>query len=208
LHGHGWQGIWRVKSRDDASATLVFDEVPSDWPWLYVAEQNISLSPGNLRIELSLTSRSDEAMPYGLGFHPWFPKLPGTRLMAMVDGVWLAAEDCIPTARAPAARFADFPRGVLLSDAPHIDHCFTGFHGSVTISQPGRHHTLSLSASPECGYLHLYVPSDRAVFCAEPVTTMPDALNRPEPPEQTGLRVLEPGTTVSVWMNLAMKAEA
>ena len=208
LHGHGWRGHWRLQEHDQTSATVVFDDVPSDWPWPYTAEQSFSLSPGNLRIALSLTNRAAEVMPYSLGFHPWFPNLPGTRLTAMVDDVWLSAEDCIPTNRAPAVHFADFSRGAALAEAPFIDHCFTGFRGAVIIDQPDRNLTLTLSASPACGFLHLYVPRDRAVFCAEPVTAMPDAFNRTEPQEQTGLRVLEPGKTVSVWMNLAMKAEA
>ena len=39
-----------------------------------------------------------DPLPYGLGVHPWFPRTPGTRLTAPVQGVWLCGDDPLPTA--------------------------------------------------------------------------------------------------------------
>ncbi len=201
LHGHGWQAPWRVVSRDESQAVLAFAHAADAWPWPYAAEQRFALSADGLRVELLLTSRGAEPMPFSLGFHPYFPKFSQTRLQADVRGVWLSDDACIPTVLAAPAHFLDLARGTALAEAPFVDHCHTGWAGTAVIAQP--EFTLRLSASPELDFLHVFVPSGADYFCAEPVSAMPDAFNR-APAAETGLRVLPPGATFAVWMNLAV----
>ena len=42
------------------------------WPWRYEVEQRIRIDGDRLELGLRLTNRSDEPMPGGIGFHPWF----------------------------------------------------------------------------------------------------------------------------------------
>jgi aldose 1-epimerase len=55
-----------------------------DLPYEYDAEQRLQLVPGGLDQSLRVTHRGATSMPYGLGFHPWLPRAPGTRLQANV----------------------------------------------------------------------------------------------------------------------------
>lgn len=42
----------------------------------------------------------------------------------------------------------------------------------------------------------IYTPQAHDFFCVEPVSHIPDAVNRREPPEMTGLTALPPGETM------------
>ena len=90
LHGKGWQSPWRVESETRAHAVLRYDHNADDWPWPFFAEQLFKLKAGALALRLAITNTSPESMPVSLGFHPFFPRLPSTRLTASVRGVWLS----------------------------------------------------------------------------------------------------------------------
>lgn len=72
-----------------------------------------------------------------------------------------------------------------------LDNCFTGWDGNLTVMR--RKVRVSLTASKELGLLHVYAPPGADFFCAEPVSHMPDAINRPGEPGQ--MQVLRPGET-------------
>ena len=65
--------------------------------------------------------------------------------------------------------------------------------------------TISVTASEELRFLHLYMPRGEPFFCAEPVSAMPNAFNRQEPAELTGLRILAPGESCSVSMGFTVE---
>ena len=58
---------------------------------------------------------------------------------------------------------------------------------------------IELSAAG-CDGLHLYMPPGEPYFCAEPVSHMPDALNRYDMP----MTILEPGETAAIAMRIAI----
>jgi aldose 1-epimerase len=207
LHGHGWQRPWRVASAGQQSATLAFDYEPGDWPWAYSAEQTCSLTDDGVRIDLSLRNLASHAMPVSLGFHPYFLRTPSTVVRAEVTSMWETDETIIPTRRTDATSLLDLGNGARLSAAPFIDHCFPGLSGSVTIDSPERGLTIAMSASDACRFFHLYVPPERDFFCAEPVTAMPDMVNRPESPQETGMRTLAPGETFAIWMQISAREQ-
>jgi aldose 1-epimerase len=62
---------------------------------------------------------------------------------------------------------------------------------------------LRVRLSASSTFFHLFTPLGADYFCVEPVTAMPDAVHRPEPPKTTGLRTLTPGATFSLSMMLA-----
>lgn len=199
LHGHGWQAMWRVISHIGPHALLRYEHAAGDWPWTYVAEQSFDLVDGALHAALSVRSASGEPMPASLGFHPYFPRQAGTRLTTQVQGVWLSNDSCIPTRLAGPAHFFDLANGAAM--APLVDHCHTGWNGEALIEQEGLRVHLS---APNCTFLHIYAPVDGDCFCAEPVTAMPDAMNRPR--EISGLRALAAGETFSIRMVIAPQA--
>lgn len=203
LHGHGWQNAWRVAGQGRAHALLAFDYAAGDWPWSYGAKLGFSLGERGLRIVLSLTNRSDDGMPASLGFHPYFRRSRQTRLTTAVAGMWQTDKTQIPTTR--AAPILDFAKGAALGGAPLIDHCFTAWDRKALIDQPDDGLRVALGASRDARFLHLFVPQEGDYFCAEPVTAMPDAINRREDASETGLRALAPGATCTVSMTIMPK---
>ena len=55
---------------------------------------------------------------------------------------------------------------------------------------------LNVASSPNLGHFVVYTPPGKDFFCAEPVSHMPDAINRMDEPEH-GLIVLHPGETMT-----------
>lgn len=206
LHGQAWLAPWRVVEQDEDRARLLFlHDIPDEWPWAYSVEQIIALSADGVRIDLRIANLSQEAMPVSYGFHPYFPKLPGARFITAARGVWLADEDLVPTVPADGSHFLSLEKGVDLATAPFVDHCHTGWRGAATIIQPSQGMSLEMEASPDLGFLHIFTPKAAAFFCLEPVSAMPDAMNRSEPDAVTGLKKIAPGETASAYITLSAR---
>jgi aldose 1-epimerase len=206
LHGHGWQLPWRVEifSRDRVS--LVYDHAPDAWGWAYSAEQVFALNEDGLAVTLSLRSRDDKPMPYSLGFHPYFPRLPCSKLKAAVKGMWQADDTMLPVALVPATAVIDMSGGQVISAAPFVDNTFTGWQGPAVVTQPELGLEITLMASANSSFLHVFVPEGADFFCAEPTTAMPNAFNRTESGDVSGARILAPGETASIEMRLKIRA--
>ena len=56
----------------------------------YTAQQ-ILLNEGGIEVELVVTNDGD-SLPFGLGWHPYFPLSPETRVQAHTTGYWLEKE--------------------------------------------------------------------------------------------------------------------
>lgn len=201
LHGHAWQRAWQVVETDAHRALLRFAYAPGDWPWAYLCEQRIELDEAGALFTLTLCNMSDAPMPASFGFHPYFPRRRATRLTAKVAGMWAIDDTILPTH--PAAPIIDLVGGAALGEAPFVDHCFTGWDGKATMRSGEA--AIVMTASDVFGFLHVYVPPEEDYFCAEPVSAMPDAVNRQDV-EGAGLRILAPGEAMSGWMRIAVHA--
>jgi aldose 1-epimerase len=115
-----------------------------------------------------------------------------------VTGVWLIDDDCLPTSRVEGPWRSDWAAGAPTAVSSLIDNCYTGWNGVATLSAPGGAST-TLTASPDCRWLHVYSPPGADFVCAEPVANRPDPFNG----QDSGIKVLAPGETASVWMNVA-----
>ncbi len=70
-HGFARNLPWEV--RGDATLVLRSSELTrASWPWSFVVEQRISLSGRTLRLDQRIENQSEDAMPFGFGFHPYF----------------------------------------------------------------------------------------------------------------------------------------
>ena len=203
IHGQGWQSAWRVGEQCGARAQMTFDHAPGEWPWAYRADLNYSLDgDGALHAILAVTNHGDDAMPTSLGFHPYFPRYGRSRLTAAVDGMWLTDKTLLPTTLGPP--ILDFARGAALEGAPFIDNCFTGWQGRAVIDQPDFQIVLSAGTR----FAQIFVPEGLDFFCVEPVTAMPDAVNRAEPTRETGLLALPSGATYTVSITIRPQERA
>lgn len=193
LHGIGWLVPWAVVAADKTSVTMRLDHGgDAMWPWPFVAEQRLMLSANGLSATLEMVNTGERAMPVSLGFHPYFAAAEQLRFVA--DGVWLADGELLPTTHAAADALGDWSAGGALSRADLVDHCYTGWRGTATIVRDDGDVVLSAGSAPA---LHVYVPPGEAFFCAEPVTAMPDAVNRGE------AATLAPGARMSIGMRIS-----
>jgi aldose 1-epimerase len=196
LHGVGWQLVWSVAGATANSATLRLEyDADGAWPWRFTAEQHFELTADGFEQTLTLRNEADTAMPAGLGFHPYFLAGRDTRLQAQIDGVWLADATQLPTARVAADRFGDWAAGDSVARPELVDHCHDGWDGVATIADATR--TIRLTATGTA-WLHLYMPPGEPFFCVEPVSHLPDAVNRPG----NGMASLAPGEAMTITMRL------
>jgi aldose 1-epimerase len=202
IHGHGWQAPWNVVARSEDEVTLEYHHPPDAWPFAYRARQMFRLEPTRLSVTLTLENLGAEPMPAGLGFHPYFPRTPLTRLTAAVDQVWFTDLEVMPIHRAPPPPEWDLNRGLLV-DRVLLDNVFTGWKRGAAIEWPERRCRLTVAGSEGFGFLVVYTPRGRQHFCAEPVSHATDAFNRAAAGEpDTGMRVLAPGENWAVTMEL------
>lgn len=204
LHGHGWRRPWRIESAAKDSAVLSYEHSPDTWPWHYTATQSLTVRADSLDLALSVENRDSTPMPAGLGWHPYFHKGPGAQLKAQVEGVWLTDEEYLPVRLAHGTRYGQWGRGDEVARAELIDNCHTGWPGVAEILLPEQRLRLELTASRALHWLHLYSPPGKDFFCVEPVSHMPNAVNRSAPPAVTGQRLLAPGERFDARVTLSV----
>jgi aldose 1-epimerase len=198
IHGDGFQKPWRVVRTSPTVAELALDH-GSIGPYRYAARLKYALDEGALAATIEAENRAAIRLPFGLGFHPWFPRHPGTTLHAQAARVWLEDERHLPTGVAPIASRPqwDFSRPSPLPQA-WVNNGFDGWDRRAEIAQPEDEVALSIEASPELGVYILYSPSsDAGFFCFEPVSHVVDAHHG------EGLTVLEPGAMMQAQMRIS-----
>jgi aldose 1-epimerase len=196
IHGLGWQTAWRPRDVRECEAVLEFRHVASAWPWAFRASQHFVLAPGGLSITLALSNESDSAMPAGLGWHPYFPRMALTTLTADVEAVWLTDDEVMPTTLASPRPETDPSRSVKVG-AVGLDNCFVGWRRRAVIEWPESKMRLVMTAETPLDFLVVYTPPGRPFFCAEPVSHVTDAFNLTATGRtDTGARTLAPGETL------------
>jgi len=197
IHGDAFQKSWEVAEATPERARLTLRG--GIGPFVYDASLTYAVAPGRLDTRLILTNRAGESLPYGGGFHPWFPRHAATRLAFGASGYWPEDAQNIPTTTTPVAAPPDW---VFAPEAPlparFINAGFAGWDGTATIRQPD--HTLTVVAQG-CGTALVYSPGpDAPFFCFEPVSHPVDAHNLPGQP---GLTILAPGQSLTLSLRLA-----
>jgi aldose 1-epimerase len=203
LHGQGWLNPWNVGRIDDRSAALEFHHGPGEWPWAYEARQEFALDEQGLTATLTCRNASSEPMPCGLGFHPYFPCGPATRLKTRVAVAWTVDDKVLPVDKVAAEGRYDLRERRVCGQG--LDNGFGGWGGEACMSDPDWPFDIRLS-SRQAHFFQLYSPPDGAIFVAEPVTHANAALNAPEEQwPELGMRVLEPGEELRLTMRLDVR---
>ncbi len=194
LHGDGWLGRWSILHPDRHSLALHYRQVANAaTPFAYEAVQTIAIDGANLTLSLTVTNRAAQALPYGLGLHPYFPRTPGTGLFARAERYWTERENHLPGAVKPVPQDLDFTSGAPLPPG-WLNNAFDGWDGKMRIEWPETGLALSLDADGSFRFFVLYSPSTGAdFFCFEPMSHRPNAHRQPE---NGGLVRLAPGETL------------
>jgi aldose 1-epimerase len=192
VHGLAWQRPWQLLRQGPQQVDLGYSHTPdADWPFAFEVQQRFVLSPEALEVHLSFTNRAAHAQPVGLGWHPYFPKRPHSRLHIELTDRWDSDASGLPT-RKVAQPGID-------GDVAHLafDNCFEGWRGPARI----RDDKLSMRLTSSLPYLVVYTPATSPYYCVEPVSHVSNAIHMAEPAAH-GLRSLDAGATLDAWMKL------
>ena len=196
LHGDGWLAPWQIVSAGTNEAELLFRYEAGEWPWRYEARQHFALDEAGLSLRLSCRNLSEEAMPCGLGQHPYFPCSPETRIDAEVTHAWTIDEKVLPVEKVPAAGRYDLRHRLICGQ--DLDNGFAGWGGRTILATPGQPFRLEIT-SPQAQFFQIYSPASGGIVVAEPVSHANAALNEPEESwGELGLAVLQPGEELAL----------
>ncbi len=154
-----------------------------------------------VEVEAELTNLDERAMPGGLGLHPYFVAAPDAALRFVSSRLWQCDDTQLPTHPDDPGRLADWGAGAPYGQDRLIDHCYSGWRGEAVIASASGDIKLTASGAHA---LHVHIPPGKGIIGLEPVSHIPDALNRGEDAAVTGLRILDPGQS----MRLAMRISA
>jgi aldose 1-epimerase len=209
IHGNGWQRAWQIVEADSGHALLELVHEPTgeharEWPFAFRARQALALVDNALTLRLDIFNTGDTTFPFGLGWHPFFPRSAAMELEIRTGGVWLTDATRLPTQHAAVPPDWDFttPRTI---GTTTVDNCFTGWRTPAVVRWPERGLAVEVSADSACDHLVVFIPQDRDFIAVEPVTHMTDAFNRAAIGQQdTGTRLLAPQAGFSCTMRLSI----
>jgi len=201
IHGVGWQRPWQVQERSAHEAVLALQHRPqpgaADWPYAFEALQRFVLGPDHLAVEISLRNLSDDAMPAGIGHHPYLPHTPGTRLQARVSAMWASDAELLPTGLVEPPFLREMAEGIELARLD-LDNNFIGWRREARVEWPREGASLTMTAEAPLDFFVLYCPRGADHFVMEPVSNTTDWMNlaaRGVGP--VGGTMLAPGRTLS-----------
>lgn len=200
IHGDGFQKPWKVLGCGTDWATLLLEN-GCIGPWHYSAEVTYRLTAAQFLSNLSITSSADVPLPFGLGFHPWFPRDADTRLEFNATSRWEVDGTHLPTATQPTSIPPELEFSAMKALPEHwINTAFAGWDGTARITQSSDAVSLTILADNLDTAL-VYSPSkDADFFCFEPISHPTDAHNLPGKP---GLITLRQGERMTASMRLA-----
>jgi aldose 1-epimerase len=209
IHGNGWRRAWNIIEQTPAHATLelVHDSAgdnAKEWPFPYRARQAFDIAADTLTLTLTISNTGGAPFPFGLGWHPFFPRNAATILGFVAGGVWQTDPTLLPARLDPVPPAWDFssPRPIA---ATTLDNCFAGWRPPATLRWPDRGLSAAISADAACDHLVVFIPPGRDFLAVEPVTHMTDAFNRAAAGQpDTGTRLLAPGATFSCTMRISV----
>jgi aldose 1-epimerase len=189
IHGDGWLARWQVADSGREHVVLTLDRSDGA-PYAYRAAQTYALDGATLAVTLEVENTGRDALPFGLGIHPFFVRDAHTELSAAAAGLWLQGEDWLPVRHVPAPPAWQF--GVAYPLPPGmVNHAFTGWSGQASVVWPKRRLLVTVSADTD--YYVLYTPPDEDFFCFEPVDHPVNAVNLPGGGASHGMTMLAHG---------------
>lgn len=184
LHGDGWLNIWRRVAEEPDRLVLEYQH--AEGPYRYIAQQTFMLSEDALAVSLTVINNGEEALPFGLGWHPYFPLTGQTRVRAKATGYWLEREQWLAGEFQPwLPDDLDFNHANALPRR-WVNNAFAGWDGKAKISYPQAEASLLMETDPPapCYFIFVSDPQfdegyDFDFFCLEPMSHAPDDHHRP-----------------------------
>ena len=216
-HGLVRSANFAVIARDRAGVTLGLILHPqSGYPFALAIELDYRLDDTGLHVTTSVRNVGTSALPFGVGFHPYFtvgtPLIDETTFTLPAATALTTDERMIPTGREPVdGTSLDFRTPRPIGDTI-LDTCFTDLDrdaegaARIVLAGPSGAPTLTLTLDKAFGFVQVYSGNNlpdpamrRRGLAIEPMTCPANAFNSGE-----GLIVLEPGERFAATWSLAV----
>ncbi len=185
LHGDGWLGEWSLLSRSRNEVQIGYRHQGQGTPYSYDVRQTITLSADGLRLHMRLENTGEDALPFGLGWHPFFPLTEQTTLCAKAQRYWTETAGWLPGKPADIPTELDFSRPSPLPNR-WINNGFEGWSGEAQIIWPENRTALTLTADPLFQHTFIFLSDSkfdpefrRDYFCFEPMSHLANGHNLP-----------------------------
>jgi len=209
LHGLCWNLPFTIKEQlaTNNSAKLVlsanYKSLHDGYPFSYTIEIEYILEQHNFKCTTRITNTSEQAIPIGDGWHPYFStgsKVNNLKLQLPPNKQLELDKGLIPTGNYLPGNY--FSKPTLLYTT-QLDHCF-----ELDVVE-GIAETRILDQSKNIciviwqqGYkfIQVYTPPDRKSIAIEPMTCAPDAFNN-----KMGLTVLQPKESAEFYFGVRLE---
>lgn len=209
LHGDGWLNPWICREQSEERLVLAYQHRSEIYS--YTVCQCFELQGSSLVVSLDVTNQGEVALPFGLGWHPYFPLTGQTTLQAKAGGYWLEDQQWLAGEHQtllPAE--LDFNQPALLPRR-WINNGFSQWDGRAQIHWPEHRWSLTMTTEPAAPCYFVFV-SDPCFdegyqfdyFCVEPMSHAANAHNLTQ---GGGLKRLAPGETLHQTMRLISQPE-
>lgn len=214
IHGDVRKRPWHVTAHTATSLELAFasrDFADVNFPFPFEVLLRYALDGATFAATIALTSRADEPMPAGMGFHPYYRRalLDDTEQVELRATAPRAYRELVPVHPAvPIAADQDFSRGRALGDQD-FDTCFAGWDGNATITWPGSRVRAHVACDATLDHVILFAPPGKPFFALEPVSNANNGFNLAALGDpDAGMRVLAPGETLRGTWRLTIESVA
>jgi len=190
-HGFARTQAWQVAQRTASDATLVLtsnDATLGQYPWRFRLQLQLSLRAACLRIAFSVCNNDNTAMPYALGFHPYFRVLDKARVR-----IPTRATQAFNNVSKRIEPFSGFNLTQPEVDTHLLDH--DSATCALYLDETSR---IEVRGSEEFALWVIWTLAGKDFICVEPWTAPGNALNSGQ-----GLLVLEPGEARTSWMEIS-----
>jgi galactose mutarotase-like enzyme len=192
-HGFARTLPWNVVSTSETAAQVLLELASSAdtleaYPWPFHASLAFALSGATLRITARIANHGATAMPFALGYHPYFAVHDKAR--ARIATRATRAYDNVERRVVPFAGF-DFTSPEL--DLHLLDH---GASSCALLLADGTR--LDVRCSPEFQRWIVWTVAGKDYICLEPWTALGNALNTGD-----DLLQVEPGHSRTLWVEVS-----
>jgi aldose 1-epimerase len=202
IHGFGWQSVWDVVEHAEARLVLSHRRADGPDPYRYLARLTLELRPGHVWLALSVTNEASEALPYGLGLHPWFPATRETVVTLAARGELALGEGYRPGGFKPWRDGGPYAVGAMRPPCGEIAHSIVDWTGPALFEDARLGLQLAVDASATLRHPVLWSPPEADFICFEPQSHGIGAPSEAAARAVTPLAQLEPGETLEGWMTL------
>jgi aldose 1-epimerase len=193
IHGQVYRSAWQTDDGlTDAAGTFRVRAGGDEWPWEYEVSQAVAVQADTLVLELTLSNRSTDPMPGGIGIHPWF--VAPIEVAIPAEAVY---HSNLESAAVPESVGGDFDLRERRPMPAGLDATWTALSAPVVeLGWPQLGIQASMRITADTAHVVAASPADRDAVAVEPQTHAPQGLRRLLNGEPGALTMLEPGRSL------------